>query len=73
MRYVESIHAFHNQCTPLMKYYDRKKRSHEMGKCICCVVPTFIFRVLDDILSVFINTAYDYPHMLKQGGNMFIC
>ena len=64
MRYVESIHAFHNQCTPLMRYYERKKRSCEMGKCNCCVVPTFILRVLGGILAVSIDTVYDYPFML---------
>ena len=29
------------------------------------------FRVLSGILSVSIDTVYDYPFMLYQGGNMF--
>ena len=69
MRYVESIHAFHNQCTPLMRYYDRRKIFCEMGKYICCVVPTFIFRMFGGILLVSIDTVYDVKcvdHRLVQ-------
>ena len=64
-----------------MRYYDQKKRSFEMGKYICCVVPTFIFRVLGGILSVSIDTAYDVKcvdHRLVQDlgsspGTLFGC
>ena len=52
-----------------------------MGKYICCVVPTFIFRVLGGILSVSIDTAYDVKcvdHRLVQDlgsspGTLFGC